>query len=117
MKILYSLGRFLYAVPFLGFGIIHFLRPSNMAKQIEFLPFAEGLVYITGLALLLAAISIVINFKARLTTLLLALYLLLTAVIIHLPDAVNLVQGNVTALLKDVGLMGAALTYSGILKK
>lgn len=118
MKALSSLGRFIYAIPFVIFGIFHFMNASQMAQLLpSFWPVPEGLVYISGLALILAGISIILNIKARLATLLLALLLLIFIVGIHIPA---LSSGNnevMGALLKDTALLGAALTYSGILKK
>jgi uncharacterized membrane protein YphA (DoxX/SURF4 family) len=127
MKTLSFLGRILYAVPFAIFGIFHFMKASSMASQyIKGWPIAEGLVYITGLAFILAAISIIINIKSRLACLLLALLLLIFVLAIHLP---RIMSGNqlsmmsllkntaLISLLKDTALMGAALTYSTILKK
>jgi putative oxidoreductase len=118
MKTLSSLGRFLYAIPFLVFGVFHFLNASQMAQWMpSFWPVAEGLVYIAGLGLLLAGISIILNIKARLASLLLALLLLIIIVGIHIPSLGSGDQMVLTSLLKDTSLMGAALTYSGILKK
>lgn len=80
-------------------------------------PFAEGFIYISGLGLFLAGVSIFINLKARLAALLLALLLFIFIIVIHVPSIVNGNQMAMSQLLKDAALMGAALTYSGILKK
>lgn len=117
MKALSSLGRFVYGIPFIIFGALHFINASALAGLLKGWPVAEGLVYISGLALILAGVSIVINVKARLASLLLALLLLLIIVGIHLPQASGGDQTAVSSMLKDLALLGAALTYSGILKK
>lgn len=117
MKTLSTLGRFIFAIPLIVFGIFHFLHAKAMAGTIASWPVAEGLVYISGLALVLAGISIIINVKARLACLLLALFFLILIIGVHLSPALSGNQSAMTALLKDSMLLGAALTYSGILKK
>jgi putative oxidoreductase len=117
MKALSTLGRFIYALPLIAFGVFHFLHPHDMATIISNWPVAEGLVYISGLALILAGISIIINVKARLATLLLALFLLILIVGVHIPAVAAGNQMAMSSLLKDAAIMGAALTYSGILNK
>jgi putative oxidoreductase len=118
MKALSNLGRFIYAIPFLVFGIFHFMSATPMADNIlKGWPVAEGLVYISGLALILAAISIILNIKARIATLMLALLLLIIIIGVQIPGVISGDQAAMSALLKDTSLLGAALTYSGILKK
>jgi uncharacterized membrane protein YphA (DoxX/SURF4 family) len=116
MKALSSLGRFIYGIPFIIFGAFHFMNASGMAGILKGWPIAEALVYLSGLALILAGASIVINIKARLASLLLALLLLIIIVTIHLPAVMGGDQMAMSGLLKDTALLGAALTYSGILK-
>ena len=118
MKTLSSLGRFVYAVPFIIFGIFHFMYASQMAGMMpSFWPVPEGLVYISGLGLILAGASIILNIKARLATMLLALFLLIVILGVHIPALGAGSKEAMSSLLKDVALLGAALTYSGILKK
>lgn len=117
MKTLSTLGRFIYAIPLVIFGIFHFLNAGSMAGMISDWPIAEGLIYISGLALILAGISIIINVKARLACLLLSLFLLITILGIHLSPALAGNSQAMSSLLKDTALLGAALTYSGILNK
>ena len=117
MKALSSLGRFIYAIPFLLFGIFHIKDASGMAMILPGWPMATILVYISGIALILAAIAIIINIKGRLASGLLALLLLIIILGIHvLPPLLGDKTMDIPTLLKDVALMGAALTYSGILK-
>jgi putative oxidoreductase len=116
MKTLSTLGRFIFAIPFIVFGAFHFMKAGDMSGLIGKWPFAEGLVYISGLALMLGGVSILINVKARLASLLLALLLLIFILGIHIPALMNGNQMEMGSLLKDTALLGAALTYSGILK-
>jgi putative oxidoreductase len=116
MKTLSSLGRFIYAIPFIVFGIFHFMNAGSMAGIISKWPVAEGLVYISGLALILAGVSIILNVKAKLASSLLALLLLIFILGIHIPAVMSGNQMAMMSLLKDTALLGAALTYSGLLK-
>jgi putative oxidoreductase len=119
MKFLSSLGRFIYAIPFILFGAFHFMKAAPMAHMVlKGWPVADGLVYVSGLAMILAGVSIIINVQARLACLLLALLLLIFILALHVPavmhgDPSGMAMGG---LLKDTALLGAALTYAGILK-
>ena len=117
MKTLSSLGRFIFAIPFIVFGIFHFLDAAGMAVMIGTWPTPEAWIYFSGLAFILAGVSIILNIKARLSTLLLALLLLIIIVAIHIPATLGGDQKSISILLRDTSLLGAALTYSGILKK
>jgi putative oxidoreductase len=118
MKTLTALGRFIFAIPFIIFGLNHFMHAPEMAGMVlKNWPIAEGLVYIVGLALILAGVSIIINVKARLASLLLALLLFIFIVTLHLPSLLHGNSSSLVSLLKDMALMGASLTYAGILKK
>ncbi|MBV6647518.1 MAG: DoxX family protein, partial [Cyclobacteriaceae bacterium] len=65
-------------------------------------------VYLTGVALILAAVAIVINKKAKLATMLLGIMLLLFAVLIHLPG----MPDAMPSFFKDIALAGAAFYLS-----
>jgi putative oxidoreductase len=118
MKALSFIGRLVYSVPFAIMGVFHFMKAHLMAAQIlKGWPIADGFVYISGLALIMAAVSIIINFKARLACQLLALLLLTFIVGLHIPSILKGSELAMTMLLKDVALMGAALSYSTILNK
>jgi putative oxidoreductase len=122
MKELSSLGRFFYAIPLIFFGIFHFMNPEQMAGLLKGWPMATFLVYFSGSALILAAISIIINVKARLACVLLTILLLFIIGGIDIPNMVSVEAWDekmraTVNLLKDIGLMGAALTYAGILRK
>jgi uncharacterized membrane protein len=109
-----TIGRFLYAIPMAVFGIFHFINASSMAGMVP-IPGGAVWVYITGVALLAAAISIMIQKKASLATLLLAIMLLIFALSIHLPAVIGGDQNAMPNLLKDMALAGAALFMSGTL--
>ena len=120
MKSLTFLGRIIFAIPLIIFGVFHFLNAKSMADGIlQGWPVNTVLVYITGLALVLAGVSIMFNLYARLSSLLLAGLLLVFILTLHLKGLGSsdemIKQLAMSSFLKDMGLMGAALTYAGIL--
>ncbi len=113
-----TVARIFFAVPFLVFGIIHFMKGSEMAGYVpSFIPGGVFWVYLVGLALIAAAVSILIQKKAKLACLLLAVLLMIFVLTIHLPglfsDNSMQAQLSMTMLLKDFALSGAALFFSG----
>lgn len=112
MNAIYGLGKYLFAIPFAIFGIFHFMHAEAMAGM----AFGQTiLVYITGVCLILAAVSILIGKYDRLATVLLALMLILFVLLIHLKGATgggDGAQASMSAMLKDIMLAGAALLYA-----
>ncbi len=115
MNSLTSAGRYLFAVPFAVFGLMHFFNAGALAGIV---PFPGGVfwVYLTGLALILASVSIIIKKQDKLAGLLLGIMLLIFAISIHLVSVINGDMMSMSNLLKDVALSGAAFTYSGLAK-
>jgi len=111
MKILTdTIARLLFGVPMFIFGIFHYMNAEMMAG---FAPFGGVIiVYITGACLIAAGISIVIKKKAALATLLLGVFLLSTAFLVHLPGG----EESMPMLLKDLALSGGAFFMSGVFK-
>ncbi|MDA0196653.1 MAG: DoxX family protein [Bacteroidetes bacterium] len=109
------IGRIIYGIPMLMFAFGHFGNANMMSGMVpSFIPGGVFWVYLTGLALLAAGVSIIINKKMKLATLLLGIMLLIFAFTIHLP---NMMGGNdiyaLPMFMKDLGLAGAALFMSG----
>lgn len=105
------IGRILFGLPFIFFGIFHLMQPGGMAQSIlQGWPIASALVVISGIGMILAGIAIVINKLIKLATVLLALELLVFVLAIHLPGlAGDGGQQVMINLLKDISLMGGAL--------
>ena len=116
-KVLSQIGRILFGIPFLVFGINHFVQGSKMASYVpSFLPWHTFFIYLVGLALILAAISLFINIKVKLSMILLAILMLIFVLTIHLPGMIRggqMGQYFMTMLLKDFGLGAAALFIAG----
>lgn len=108
-----KIGKYLYAIPMVIFGIFHFLNANAMAGMV---PIPGGLfwIYITGLSLILAGFSIIVQKQDDWTSFLLAVLLLVFVLTIHLPGVISgeeMAQMYMTNLLKDLALSGGALIY------
>jgi putative oxidoreductase len=114
-----KIGTIFYALVIGFFGLNHFMNGTGMAKMVpSFLPGGVVWVYITGTCLLAAAIAFLINRQVRLAGLLLALFLLLIVVTVHLPAVLNAPDDGsrrfpMVNLIKDTGLAAAALLVAG----
>jgi len=109
------IGTIFYALVIGFFGINHFVYGTGMQKMVpSFLPGGVFWVYATGTCLLLAALAFLIDKQVRLAALLLALFLLLIVLTVHLPAVLHADDSNarrfpLTNLIKDTGLAAAAL--------
>lgn len=109
MKSLGYVGKLMYAGPMAMFGIFHFMSAEGMTGIVpDFLPAPIVFVYLTGVALILTAVAIVIGNKAKLATQLLGLMLALFAVLIHLSGFLAQDPASSSMFLKDIALAGAA---------
>lgn len=114
---LLTAGRIVYALPMAVFGLFHFMNGSAMAGMIpSWLPGGVFWIYLTGAGLIAAAVSIIIQKKAALATLLLGIMLVIFVLVLHLPGALGDGDGaqlSTSMLLKDLALAGAAFYMSG----
>lgn len=117
MKNLTSLGRILFALPFAIFGINHLLMMDYYIGMLtSFIPLGAYTIILTGLALIAVSISIITKKFVKLSTIILAVLLLLFILTIHIP---HLIEGSdrpttLITLLKDISLMGGSLMIAGI---
>jgi uncharacterized membrane protein len=108
-------GTIFYALVIGFFGINHFVYGTGMQKMVpSFLPGGVIWVYITGTCLIAAAVAFLVDKQTRLAGLLLALFLLLIVLTVHLPAVLNAPDNNarrfpLTNLIKDTGLAAAAI--------
>lgn len=120
MNSILGLGKYLFAVPFAVFGIMHLMNAEAMAGMA---PFGGSIIiYITGLCLIAATVSIIIGKYDKLATALLGLFMLLTALLVHAKGLSGAASPEASAaamsgLLKDLMLAGAAWMYSASLSK
>ena len=117
MKLLTTtIARILFALPFGVFGLFHFMGAKDMAGMVP-IPGGVIWIYITGAAMLAACIAIITKKMGKIACLGLALMLLTFIVTIHIPGLGDeaTMQMSMVSLLKDMALMGGALTYAGLL--
>jgi len=111
-------GLILYAIPIGVFGIFHFMSATMMATMVPgWIPGGVVWIYITGLALLAAAVSIIINKKASLATMLLGVLLVIFVLTMHLPGVIGGNEASMPMVLKDLALAGAAFYMSANFKE
>ncbi|HLK30224.1 MAG TPA: hypothetical protein VKT28_16705 [Puia sp.] len=113
------IGVILYALVIGFFGINHFLHGTGLQNTVpRFIPYSIFWVYLTGTLLVAAAIAFLIGKQVRLAGLLLAFFLILIVLTVHLPailssDGESHVSIAMTNLVKDTGLAAAALIIAG----
>ncbi len=111
-------GRILYGITILVFSSFHFMGANDMAGMVP-LPGGVFWVYLTGVALLGASISILIQNRVKLVSMLLGIMLVVFALSIHLPGVIGAendmsMQISMGNLLKDLAMAGAAFFISGV---
>jgi uncharacterized membrane protein len=114
-----NLGKYLFLVPFLMFGISHMTKADMMAGMVpSFIPGGSFWVYLTGIGMLAFVASALLGKYDKLGAVLTAALCLIMALTIHLPAIME--GSNMMAMpsfLKDVGLAGGALMYAGAFAK
>jgi putative oxidoreductase len=112
---LYRIGLVLYALVIGFFGVNHFLNRTGFQNTIpSFIPYHIFWVYVTGVLLIVVAISFLTGKRTRLAGIYLFIYLITIVLTIHLPAVIRsegspIVSIALTNLVKDTGLAGAAL--------
>ena len=114
-------GRVLFALLLISSGINHFTKNEAMTGYAKYkkVPMAKAAVYLSGLMILLGGIYIVLGFYADLGALLIALFLIPTAFLMHAfwketdPTAK---QNETIGFFKDLSLAGAALIIFALLR-
>jgi putative oxidoreductase len=108
------LGRILFSVIFLMSGVGHFFQYRGIVNYAtaKGAPTPEIMVPVTGLMMLVGGLSVLLGFKARWGALLLLLFLLPAAFLIHnfwtIADPA-MSQGEQAHFFKNVALAGASL--------
>ena len=118
MKVLPEIGRFLYGVPMIIFGVFHFVNTSALETIVPpIIPGDTFWVILTGAALIAAGISIVIKKQIQTTCYFLAIMLLCFVILVHLPSALEGSMSAINAVLKDTALAGGAILLGNNYKK
>ena len=114
MDIVLIVGRILFALIFINSGFAHFAQREAMTGYAQFkkVPAAKLAVPLTGLMILLGGISVVLGFWMDLGALLLAIFLIFSAFMMHnfwtISDT-QAKQGETINFFKNLSLAGAAL--------
>ena len=113
-----TVARGAFALPFAIFGLFHFLNASAMAGMVP-IPGGVFWIYFTGAALIAGSLGILTGKLGRFAALGLAALLVTFIVGVHVPGLSNpqMQQMATMGLLKDVSLLGGALTWAGLLGK
>jgi putative oxidoreductase len=120
MKNLTTAGRILFALPFVIFGINHFIMKEYYVGMLtSFIPLGSYTIILTGILMITAGISIITKKYVKLATILLALMLFIFIVTIHIPHLFHAASEpdrmiSLITLLKDISLMGGSLMIAGI---
>jgi uncharacterized membrane protein YphA (DoxX/SURF4 family) len=114
-------GRVLFALLFISSGINHFTKNAAMTGYAQYkkVPMAKAAVYLSGLMILLGGLYIALGFYADLGALLIAIFLIPTAFLMHAfwkeSDATAMLT-EMIGFFKDLSLAGAALIIFALLR-
>ena len=114
-------GRILFSIPFIIFGSGHLMNADAMSGMVPIPGIGTLVVYLTGVCLILAGISLLIQRKVYLSMLLLGVFMVLTSLMIHMPVMMQAVDEmaqttSMSNLMKDMALAGACFFISGTFK-
>ncbi len=113
-----TIGRFLFAIPFLIFGLNHLIFTGKIGGFVpSWMPGAAFWTILTGLALIAASISMMIRVWDKWASFLLGIMLFIFVIVLHIPAMAAGDQSAMFSLLKDTALGGAAWLYSGYVAK
>jgi len=110
-------ARIMFALPFGAFGMSHLFHARIMVGMLPaWLPGGEFWIYLTGICLILACVAFVTRIQGDKAAFGLMALLLVFVFTLHIPAVRRGTnpQMAIMNLLKDVSLMGGALTYAAI---
>ncbi len=107
-----TIARYIFAVVLSVFGLFHFMNADAMTAMIpSWLPGGVVWVYITGAAILAFTVAFILNKKARLAGYLMASFLIILVILVHIPAG----EDGMPMVLKDLALaMGAIAFANGV---
>jgi uncharacterized membrane protein YphA (DoxX/SURF4 family) len=111
------IARIVFAIPFGAFGMSHLLHAQVMAGMLPaWLPEGEFWIYLTGICLILACVAFITKIQGEKAAFCLVALLLVFVFTLHIPAVRRGTnpQMAIMNLLKDVSLIGGALTYAAI---
>ncbi|HUM45878.1 MAG TPA: DoxX family membrane protein [Chitinophagales bacterium] len=116
-----TIGRIVFGLTIAFFGVGHLTNASAMSGMIpSFLSgMAVPLVYVTGICLIAAAISFVINRYTYYSGILMAIFLIIIVITVHLPGLSDPARAQMamSMTIKDTAMAAGALMIAGMGKK
>jgi uncharacterized membrane protein YphA (DoxX/SURF4 family) len=106
-----GLGRYLFAIPLIIFGVFHFMGANDMDGMMH-PPLGTIGIYLSGAGMLAAGLSVFVGKFDKLAMVLLALLMVIYIVVIHAPNLSNPAAMAQVSILKDLMLAGGALMYA-----
>jgi len=113
-KYIFLAGRIIYALPLLIMGSNHFLKMEALVSYatLKGLPMPRASVLISGLIIVLGAVSVLVGLRGKIGAWLIAIFLVGSAFTMHqfwnVPDPVA-AQSELANFLKNIIMAGAAL--------
>jgi uncharacterized membrane protein len=117
-QIVSALGRWLFALSLIVFGVLHMMYPAFIAALIpQWIPFHLFWAWATGVAFFLAAVSLILRWQVWLSASLLGLMFLLWVLIVHMPRVHKApLNGNEwTSEFIALAMSGASFVLAGAL--
>lgn len=116
-------GRYIFCIPLIMFGVNHLTKADMMAAMVP-IPGGVFWVYLTGVAMLAAAVAIITNFKGlgSLAAFLAGVLILVYVATIHVPGVIKAKDEMsrmmpMLATLKDLGMVGGAWAISLLMRE
>jgi uncharacterized membrane protein len=109
-------GRLFFAIPMAVFGTEHFLFAEEVGGMVpSWIPAHRFWVYLVGVALIVAALSIIVKRQAWLAAVLLGIMLCLFEVVISIPGIVANPKDRFAwaVALRDLAFSGGAFAFAG----
>ena len=120
MDIVLIVGRILFALIFINSGFAHFAQREAMTGYAQFkkVPAAKLAVPVSGVMILLGGLSIVLGLWMDLGALLLAIFLIFSAFMMHnfwIMDDATQKMNETVAFFKNLSMAGAALIILAVI--
>lgn len=117
MDKLLNFGRYLFPLSFLLYVGLHFGKPETGAEFVpDYIPFPYFWNYLTAFLILAFIISAVIGKYDKLAYALMALYVMLMALLVHLPNAGN-DELEMVNFFRNIMVTGALLGFARYVAK